>query len=626
MPHTKDDREPEVNGGSDGFDLGALTDKYSVSSDIDLSGVESLFRELSVEKKPNADNKSAKTGALADSDDTGDIDDIVNEFEKTMPKNGGRSHSPRVVYAEDGGFNNEPKPVTLKKRDIAVNKNDYSPKTESRPAAGIPVGKKKSAGSRVIFSADPTDSKDGKPEVKAEDNTYSKAVPVSKKRTEIKDEENKDDFVPVTAAGSDSEEFADILKDISDDKKTENDEAVKESEAVNNSDEKPNEDKAEPKNENTPDESDDEFFDVKIESLDPSASNAFTEDDMLLYEKERNKALGKKDSKGAFKRFVRSVIPQKGDSAGETVRKIILIVSAVTILVCAVWFGNYYLQHFNEKDELKKLGTEVTTDPDADLAAEWAKIKAEFPDVDFPDGMNIKYARAYAVNRDMVGKLKIPGTAIDIPIVQCKDDTADYQYYLKHSFQKKDSKYGTPFMSAECDPFNLGDTTVIHGHNMYDNLMFADLEKYYKLDGYKESPTIQYNTLFKDYDWKIFAIIITNGSASGDNGYVFDFTAPSFGSKQNKADFIDGLLERSIYNIDVDVNADDKLLVLNTCCYVFNGAHLGVAARMVRPGESADVDVSKATVNENARYPQAWYDAKNQSNPYKDAYRWHQTG
>ena len=246
--------------------------------------------------------------------------------------------------------------------------------------------------------------------------------------------------------------------------------------------------------------------------------------------------------------------------------------------------------------------------------------------MDFPDGMNIKYARAYAVNRDMVGKLKVPGTAIDIPIVQCKDDTADYQYYLKHSFQKKDSKYGTPFMSAECDPFNLGDTTVIHGHNMYDNLMFADLEKYYKLDGYKESPTIQYNTLFKDYDWKIFAIIITNGSASGDNGYVFDFTAPSFGSKQNKADFIDGLLERSIYNIDVDVNADDKLLVLNTCCYVFNGAHLGVAARMVRPGESTDVDVSKATVNENARYPQAWYDAKNQSNPYKDAYRWHQTG
>lgn len=623
MPHTKDDRDPIANGGADEFDLGALTDKYSMSSDVDLSGVESLFRELSGEKKQNVNNKTATN---EDSSDSGDIDDIVNEFEKTMPKNGGRSHSPRVVYSEDGGFNNEPKPVTLKKRDIAVNKNEYSPKTESRPVTGIPVGKKKSAGSRVIFSAEPTDNKDGKPEVKTEDDTYSKAVPVSKKRTEIKDEENRNDFTHVTSAGSDSEEFADVLKDISDDKKTENDEAVKKSDVINNSDEKPNEDEAEPKNEKTPDESDDGFFDVKIESLDPSANNAFTEDDMLLYEKERNKALGKKDSKGAFKRFVRSVIPQKGDSAGEIIRKIILIVSAVTILVCAVWFGNYYLQHFNEKDELRKLGTEVTTDPDADLAAEWAKIKAEFPDVDFPDGMNIKYARAYAVNQDMVGKLKVPGTAIDIPIVQCKDDTADYQYYLKHSFQKKDSKYGTPFMSAECDPFNLGDTTVIHGHNMYDNLMFADLEKYYKLDGYKESPTIQYNTLFKDYDWKIFAIIITNGSASGDNGYVFDFTAPSFGSKQNKADFIDGLLERSIYNIGVDVNADDKLLVLNTCCYVFNGAHLGVAARMVRPGESADVDVSKATVNENARYPQAWYDAKNQSNPYKDAYRWHQTG
>ncbi|MCI5537407.1 MAG: sortase [Oscillospiraceae bacterium] len=658
MPHTKNEKDPVSESGTQEFDLGALTDKYSVSSDVDLAGVESLFRELSGEKQKNAETQKKEPA------DEKNIDDIVNEFEKTMPKYDRPRHSPKVIYSEDGGFSDEKKPVVLKRNAESRVSVGVQKKEPSRPAAGIPIGRKKNASSRVIFSADEESVKneEKKDEIKitadtsvdskpaAEAVVISKKHAVNKHETDISGKTEKDgvkknggtyvldektEKKESERRTSDIDDFADVLNGIeSENGKSDHSDdvsSVKNKKTVKPSDKKNSENKKNDSNsKNADDNSADEFFDdveeVKIESLDPSGNNVFTEADMLLYEKERNKALGKKDAKGAFKRFVRAVIPQKGDAPGEIARKIILIVSALTILVCAVWFGNYYLQHFNEKDELKKLGTEVTTDPDADLAAQWAKIKAEFPDVDFPDGMNIKYARAYAVNQDMVGKLKIPGTAIDIPIVQCKDDTNDYQYYLKHSFQKKDSKYGTPFMSAECDPFNLGDTTVIHGHNMYDNLMFADLEKYYKIEGYKESPIIQYNTLFKDYEWKIFAIIITNGSASGDNGYVFDFTVPSFGSKQNKADFINGLLERSIYNIDVDVNADDKLLVLNTCCYVFNGAHLGVAARMVRPGENTSVDVSKATVNEDARYPQAWYDAKNLPNPYKDAYRWHQTG
>ncbi len=701
MPDTKNGKDFVSDNETREFDLKNLTDKYSVSSDVDLSGVETLFRELygKIAENEKFENTQSEKKESADEKN---IDDIVNEFEKTMPKTGRPKHNPKVIYSEENSISDEKKPVVLKKNaeprvSPAAEKREFS-----RPAAGIPIGRKRNSSSRVIFSADEEKSKaeEKKEKIKNADDVQSNlkssadAVVISKKNTDDKTVLNKAETAEGNAVKknggasvpaaktwkgktdrhtSDSDDFADALKGI--EPKNDNDvlsfsdspakkkntdkpapektaadnSKVEKKEADNSKAEKSMADKT--KNGQNPSDktksgkdaesvkadskndggnSADKFFDdvdeVKIESLGTSENNIFTEDDMLLYEKERNKALGKKDFKGSFKRFVRAVIPQKGDAPGEIFRKIILIVSALTILVCAVWFGNYYFQHLNEKDQLKKLGEEVTTDPDADLAAQWAKIKAEFPNVDFPDGMNIKYARAYAVNQDMVGKLKISGTAIDIPIVQCKDDTSDYQYYLKHSFQKKDSKYGTPFMSAECDPFNLGDTTVIHGHNMYDNLMFADLEKYYKLDGYKESPTIQYNTLFNDYQWKIFAIIITNGSASGDNGYVFDFTVPSFGSKQNKADFIDGLLERSIYNIDVDVNADDKLLVLNTCCYVFNGAHLGVAARLVRDGESPDVDVSKATENEDARYPQAWYDAKNKTNPYADAYRWHQTG
>lgn len=546
MPENKNTVNPRENGSAAGkeFSLSELTDKYSIDGDVDLDSVESLFRELTSAKTDETEKQPSVNAAPA-KDSSSEIESVISEFEKNMPANGADYLNSGAVG--DGGNDSSPADAQKSKIEPVF--------LVDEKITGIPVAKK-SAGSRVIYSADDwKDGEVGKSPVEAQTN-------------------------PAPAAKSDDEKTdtnaeSNIVDDIED---------------------------------GLP------------------GQKKFSESDMKLYEKERAKALGEKSESSRFKRFVKAVIPMKGDSKGEIVRKTILIVSFITIVVCAVWFGNYYYQHFDEKKKLTEIGKEVTTDPDTDLDKQWSEIKAQYPSVTFPDGMNIKYAKAYAANQDMVGKLIVPGTAIDIPIVQSKEDTPDFQYYLRHSYQKTDSKYGTPFLAYYCDSVNLSDNNVIHGHNMYDNLMFADLEKYYKLDGYKESPVIEYNTLYKDYKWKIFAVIITNGSSEGDNDYLFDFTVATFGDRENKQEFIDGLLERSIYNTGVDVNADDTLLTLNTCCYVFNDARLGVVARLVRDGESADVDVSAATENENARYPQAWYDAKGIANPYKDAYRWHQTG
>ena len=69
----------------------------------------------------------------------------------------------------------------------------------------------------------------------------------------------------------------------------------------------------------------------------------------------------------------------------------------------------------------------------------------------------------------------------------------------------------------------------------------------------------------------------------------------------------------------VDVKSDDRILTLYTCYQdIFDGGRLVVFARLVRDGESADVDVSKASFNHNARYPQAYYDQLGLKNPYED--------
>lgn len=44
-----------------------------------------------------------------------------------------------------------------------------------------------------------------------------------------------------------------------------------------------------------------------------------------------------------------------------------------------------------------------------------------------------KYAEVFAQNDDLIGWISIPGTRIDYPVMQTKDNP---DYYLKHSFQK----------------------------------------------------------------------------------------------------------------------------------------------------------------------------------------------
>ncbi len=55
-------------------------------------------------------------------------------------------------------------------------------------------------------------------------------------------------------------------------------------------------------------------------------------------------------------------------------------------------------------------------------------------------------------------------------------------------------------------------------------------------------------------------------------------------------------------------------------------ARFVVVARMVREGEDESVQTAQAVYNPNPKYPQIWYDAHGQDNPYLYAVRWYPEG
>ncbi len=328
-------------------------------------------------------------------------------------------------------------------------------------------------------------------------------------------------------------------------------------------------------------------------------------------------------------KFFKTFIPWKGDPAKEVIRKIIMNISAILVIFCFGYFVDNYIQHkehIDKKNEMVEMQTEAPSD---NLEARWEAIKQKYPDITFPEGMNIKYAELYAKNQDLVGWLKIGNTNIDTPVVQHIEDRNKApeanDFYLKRDFYKQDNKYGNAYLDAFNTSAELDTNNIIYGHNMTDGLSFAQLEKYYKIDGFKESPIIQYSTLYKDYYFKVYAVFITNGYHSGDNGYLFDFTVTKFTGEENYKSFIEAIDERKLYDTGVGITPEDKLITLSTCSYEIKENQMGrltVVGRLVRPGESTAVDFSLVKENPNPRYPQIWYDEHNIANPYKNAFRW----
>ena len=246
----------------------------------------------------------------------------------------------------------------------------------------------------------------------------------------------------------------------------------------------------------------------------------------------------------------------------------------------------------------------------------WAYLYEMYPellDKKLPAGILYDYVLYYAHNPDTIGYLRIDGTRIDTPVVQADND----KYYIKHDFYGKPTSYGAVFAThiADFKPFDRN--TLLYGHNMNDGSRFAALLNYKSMDYFRKHPVIQFDTLFEKHDWKIYAVIMTNGSTASNNGYFFDFTFDNC-SDLCFEEYIKEIDKRKLYTTGVDLLPTDKLLTLCTCTYEFNDARLIVIARMVRDGESSVVDTDLAEYkNSPVKYPDSYYDnARN--NPYKD--------
>lgn len=308
-------------------------------------------------------------------------------------------------------------------------------------------------------------------------------------------------------------------------------------------------------------------------------------------------------------------IKTKSQPKHEVLFIIISCILALSILLCSLFSAYTYFENkFSASDSSLSTKASIFNTP-----SPYSDLKKDFSAVDFPSGITTDFKELYAANSDTVGWLKISGTEIDYPIVQCSDN----DYYLENNFYKKYTKYGTPFLDFQCGTKTLSKNTLIYGHNMSNETAFGQLKNYTDISYFKKHPLIKYNTLYKSYTFKIYAAFYSTTEKSADNGYIFYYISTDM-SNSSFNGYIEQVNERKMYSTGVDINSSDKIITLSTCThlydYVLNGSKVDtrfvVVGRLLRSSESEQIDTSEATNNPNYRRPQIWYNKHGKTNPY----------
>ena len=233
----------------------------------------------------------------------------------------------------------------------------------------------------------------------------------------------------------------------------------------------------------------------------------------------------------------------------------LLLAMSVVFAGSACFYISEYLQDKEQLDELENIVQTVNDDEQT---------------------LDNKYAELYAQNSDFIGWLRIDGTGIDYPVMQSKDDP---DFYLKRNFGKEYSRFGLPYMQANC---NLSsDNIIIYGHNIKSKSMFNELTRYKDKDFYAAHKYITFDTLDERRTYEVIAAFKT--VAYSDSGFqCYDFVNANTEEEFN--DYVAKSRALSFYDTGVTAEYGDKLLTLSTCEYSQKNGRFAVVAKLIEVG------------------------------------------
>ena len=171
----------------------------------------------------------------------------------------------------------------------------------------------------------------------------------------------------------------------------------------------------------------------------------------------------------------------------------------------------------------------------------------------------IDFEKLRKINPDIVGWIRIEGTAIDYPIVQ----TDNNETYLDTDFEGKKSVAGAIYLDYESEPDFSGRHNIIYGHHMKNGTMFKDIIKYKDEAFFKEHQEILIYTPMREYHLRPLTALYTD--ASGIRRKTV------FETEENFQAYVEGMTKGGKFQQKPEEPVK-QLWSFVTCSYEFNDA------------------------------------------------------
>lgn len=234
----------------------------------------------------------------------------------------------------------------------------------------------------------------------------------------------------------------------------------------------------------------------------------------------------------------------------------VFIVSCVKLFLI---FGEYYkAEKAQEKFEVYKPeiedkepdpentdNTEENTEGNTEENATLIELKNMYPDV--------------------CGWITIADTTLDYPIARSEDN----DYYLNHTLDGQETKYGTPFLDFRCTDDFTGFNNIVYGHYMKTGKMFTHLSKFKEKEFFDTHNDAVLFLPNDTYQLQIMACLVVDC----EDQVIYD-------PNVERDTFLSYIKSHAWNYRETEVEKDDVVLTLSTCSYEYDGARTVVVAKI----------------------------------------------
>lgn len=215
-----------------------------------------------------------------------------------------------------------------------------------------------------------------------------------------------------------------------------------------------------------------------------------------------------------------------------------LVILAVLGVLLWTWWG--YRKSEETFTEMQQQYTapavEATEEDSGLLDVDFAKLQQDWPDV--------------------VGWIQWPLMNLDFPIVHGSTNNE----YLRRLPDGTWNNGGSIFLEANNQGI-LDWHTIVYGHNMSDGSMFGQMKKYLEEDFFRENGGKASFILYTpDGIWQYDVFSIEKVESTDTDVYMVGYVPG-----EEFTAFVQGMKERSLYDMGVEVDGSKPVMTLSTC-------------------------------------------------------------